>query len=133
MEGSNLWKFCSQEHSGVPCMCTGFVRFGAPGHWACAAVSTSHVECASDVFGGDPWPGHNKKCYCMNAEAELLKGESVPEVVAVKEMAPYLEASFTQLQGCCRTASGGTGTLKHKVCLCVSQYYAQQYVFAHTL
>ena len=103
------WKACAKEHGGGPCTCSGYVRFGAPGHWSCSIVALGQADCSNSVFGGDPWPGHTKACYCLDAGVA-----PAPAKEPAHKPQPTLSATFQKKKGCCRTQNGGTGTLKSK-------------------
>jgi hypothetical protein len=57
------YTFCSNENT--PCnigSTTRYVAFGIDGHFRFAKM-VSNFNCDRATFGGDPYPGHAKKCY----------------------------------------------------------------------
>jgi len=57
-------RWCAREHSGRPCRCRGYVRYGKNKFTAWKKVN-GKIACSNKVFG-DPQRGHVKDCYCKS-------------------------------------------------------------------
>jgi hypothetical protein len=64
---ASLWTECSSEHSGTPCTCNGYIKYGNADTWTCGIESVGlPVNCGNEYFGYDPLPNKIKQCLCMN-------------------------------------------------------------------
>ena len=83
-------------------MCAGYIKYGSPGNWACAAASNGPTECSNDAFGGDPHPNNLKACFCMSHEDAQQYASITLSVAAVRH-----ESSADRGQGSGGARGGG--------------------------